>query len=225
MDNLIYGDMYRKDKYVRKRFRECARLIEPYLKEGISILDIGCYTADILNVISHHVDYLGIDSDEEALKIAQGKGAQVIRMDFENQRIMLSRKFDIIIATEILEHLKDPQDLINQIQPLVKNDGVVLLSLPNECTLYHRLKVLFGVGIDGTGFAPHYHLHFPTMRQNNDFITKNFRVIKVYYWAHADVGGVIGKIFKIIPEVFWLALVRFRPSLFARGAIYLCQKK
>ncbi|MCX5713511.1 MAG: class I SAM-dependent methyltransferase, partial [Candidatus Omnitrophica bacterium] len=224
MNNLIYGDMYNQDPYVRKRFAECCRLLEPFIKKGIKILDIGCYTADILNVIKEQVDYLGIDSDKEALKIAKMRGAKILEIDFEKQGIPLDQKFDIVIATEILEHLKDPQELLNQIKLLLKDDAVVLVSLPNECTLYHRIKVVFGQGIDGTGFAPHYHLHFPTMRQNHQFISKNFRIIKVQYWAHADVGGLAGKLFKMIPQTFWSALADFSPSLFARGAIYLCRK-
>lgn len=225
MDGLIYGDMYKNDLYVRKRFITCAALIAPFIRNGASILDIGCYTADILNVIKEKVDYLGLDSDPEALAIAQKKGAKVLRIDFEKEPINLDRKFDIIMATELLEHLKDPQGLVDQIKPLMSDDGVFLVSLPNECTAYHRIKVLFGQGIDSTGFAPHYHLHFPTMRQNNEFIKNNFQVIKVHYWAHADVGGFIGKAFKALPQAFWEFLARLSPSLFARGVIYLCRKK
>lgn len=102
---------------------------------------------------------------------------------------------------------------------------MVLLSLPNECTIYHRIKVVFGQGIDGTGFAPHYHLHFPTMRQNNEFIRKNFEVVHVRYWVHADIGGLVGRFFKKIPEGFWTGLAYLSPALFARGAIYLCRKR
>lgn len=75
MDHLVYGDMYSQDAYVRRRFLETRGLLVPYIKDGVSILDIGCYTADLLHVIGERVEYVGVDSDQEALKIAQKRGA------------------------------------------------------------------------------------------------------------------------------------------------------
>ncbi len=137
---------------------------------------------------------------------------------------MNGQKFDVILAAEILEHLKDPEKLILQIKNLVKDNGVVLISLPNECTIYHRIKVLFGKGIDGTSFVPHYHLHFPTIRQNDEFVSKHFIVVKKRYWIHLGTGK-LEKLLSRIPLKFWLGLANMLPSLFARGVVYLCRSK
>lgn len=145
MENLVYGDMHSQDKYVRKRFDYYGELLTPYIKEGVSILDIGCYTADLLEVLPKVVDYYGIDTDEEALEIARERGAKVFRADLETQNIaVFNRKFDIIITSELLEHLKDPEKLLLQINDLLKENGVLLVSLPNECTIYHRFKAIIG---------------------------------------------------------------------------------
>ncbi len=223
--DLQYGNMYEADKYVRLRFEIYESLLSPFLKESVNVLDIGCYTADLLKLLPTSVDYYGIDSDKEALKIARKRGAKVIKVDLENERIPLDQKFDIILATEILEHLKDPEKLIQQIKHLLKKNGVVLVSLPNECTLYHRLKVLFGRGIDGTGFAPHYHLHFPTIKQNDEFMEKHFKTIEKRYWIHIGVGGKWEKLLSTIPDRIWMRLANLYPSLFARGLIYLAKCK
>lgn len=220
--DLIYGDMFR-DKYVRMRLNIYNSLLKPFLKSKIKVLDIGCYTGDLLRIFPSQIDYYGIDIDESALEIAKKRGAKVIKLDLENETIPLKQEFDIILATELLEHLKDPERLIEQIKHLLKEDGVVLVSLPNECTIYHRIKVLFGKGIDGTGFACHYHLHFPTIKQNDEFIRKHFKIIGKRYWIHTDVGGILGKILGKVSDKFWLGLAHFWPSLFARGVIYLCR--
>lgn len=226
MQNLAYGDMYLNDKYVRKRFEYYKELLQPYLKKGLKVLDIGCYTADLLNVLPKDIDYYGVDGDKAALEIAKSRGAKVYEVDLEAQEIpLLDEKFDVVIATEVLEHLKDPQRLIKQILTLTKEGGIVLLSLPNECTIFHRIKVIFGLGIDGTGFEPHYHLHFPTLKQNDDFIEKYFCILKKKYWIHAGLGGTFGILVSKIPDGFWLALAAISPSLFARGVIYLCQNR
>lgn len=221
----MYGNMYANDKYVRKRFEYYTQLLSPYLKEGISLLDVGCYTADLINLLPKSVDYHGVDSDEEALKIAKNRGVNVFEVDLDQPALgFLKKKFDVIVVAELLEHLKDPERLITQISELLKDGGVILLSLPNECTMYHRIKVLFGRGIDGTGFAAYYHLHFPTIKQNDEFVSKHFRVLKRKFWIHVDIGGPLGRLFSMIPDAFWLILGNLWPTMFARGVIYLCQK-
>ena len=221
---LTYGDMYQVDKYVRLRFDIYKSLLSPFFKDGIKVLDIGCYTADMLKLLPSSVDYYGIDTDEKALEIARKRGAKVTKLDLETGVISLDQKFDVVVATELLEHLKDPGRLILQIKQMLREDGVVLLSLPNECTIYHRAKVLIGKGIDGTGFAPHYHLHFPTIRQSDEFIKSHFQIIDKRYWIHTGEGK-IGRVSSKIPAEVWMILARLRPALFARGVIYLVKNK
>jgi hypothetical protein len=88
---------------------------------------------------------------------------------------------------------------------LLAENGTVLISLPNECTLWHRIKMVLGWGVDSTGFAPWYHLHFPTLKQNDKFISKHFKIKKKRYWVYG------------LPQ--WFAFI---PTLFARGVIYEC---
>jgi SAM-dependent methyltransferase len=223
MDNCIYGDMYESDKYVRERFGIYKSLLNPFLKKGVKILDIGCYMADILKILPSHINYYGVDSDYKALEIAKQRGAKTTKVNLETGQIHLNEKFDIVILAELLEHLKDPEKIIIQAKQLLSEDGVILISLPNECTLYHRFKVLFGKGIDGTGFAPHYHLHFPTLKQNDEFVCKYFKIVEKRYWFHLGIGGFFEKLLLIVPNMVWNGLTNLFPALFARGAIYLCK--
>lgn len=224
MSSLEYKNVL-EDKYSRIRFETTLNLLKPYLKDTVKILDIGSYTSDLLRMLPEGLDYYGIDNDEEALEIAKKRGAKVSRIDIENQKIPFENKsFDVIIATEILEHLKDTERVVRQIRDLVKESGVVLISLPNECTILHRLNVLLGKGIDGTGFAPHYHMHFPTIKQNDELMNKYFSVIERRYWVHLGEGGT-ERILSKIPFRFWLGLTNFFPGLFARGVVYLCRSK
>ncbi len=85
--NLTYGNVL-KDKYARQRFTKQANLLSPFLKNGVKILDIGCYTADLLNFLPSNVEYYGVDNDKKALKIAEGRGAKVFNIDLENQSLL-----------------------------------------------------------------------------------------------------------------------------------------
>lgn len=223
--NLIYGNVL-TDNFSRKRFESILAIIGKRLKDNMKVLDIGCYTADILEYLPFSLKYHGIDNDKKALEIAKKRGAIIHFCDVDTKKISIKKyKFDLIIATEILEHLKDPESMLRQMQVLLKHNGFIVVSLPNECTIYHRIKIIFGKGIDGTGFAPHYHMHFPTLKQNKELLLKYFEIVDLKYWVHADIGGILGKITKKIPYIFLMFLAKILPTLFARGAIYLCKKK
>ena len=217
--------MYETDRYVKLRFGIYKSMLIPYVKQDKKILDIGCYMADILKVLPFAGNYYGIDSDEVALEIARQRGANIMKLNLENDQIPLDEKFDVIISTELLEHLKDPEKLVIQLERLLDKNGVVLISLPNECTIYHRFKVMLGKGIDGTAFAPHYHLHFPTIKQNDEFIEKHFKILERRFWFHLGITPGTEKFLSKIPDKFWFLLINLFPSLFARGVIYLCKLK
>lgn len=231
MDNEFqynYGDCYKNDKFVRMRFEIVKNLLSPYLKNGINVLDIGCYDGSMLEVLKkdlRSINYTGLDADGTALEIALLRGAKTMKVNFENDDLPFKEtSFDIIVMGEVLEHLRNPARLIKQAQGLLKDGGVIVISLPNECTIYHRLKMLLGKGLDGTGFEPGYHLHFPTLGQGRDFIGNYFKIVEQRYWYHLVVGGIFEKVLNFIPPGILKFIVKIMPSLFARGAIYLCQR-
>lgn len=223
-----YGNYYNNDQFVRMRFDISFNLLSGFIRDGVRIIDIGCYDGAMLGVLKKTakiIDYVGVDTDSLALKEASNKGAKVIKANFESETLPFEDgSFDIVIIAEVLEHLRDPAKLIEKAKAILKPTGKILISLPNECTLYHRLKMLLGKGIDGTGFSPGYHLHFPTIKQNRDFISAYFRIIKEEYWYHLGVGGLAEKVLHIMPRFVIKSLIHAWPSLFARGVIYLCER-
>lgn len=224
-----FGQMYEEDKYAKQRILTYAKLITPYLKRGSRLLDIGCYTAELYEHLPKDIEYCGLDFDEEALKIAMSKGVMVKKVRFDEEPINLNTKFDVIVAAEIIEHLKNPEALLEQAKRLLSEDGLILVSLPNECTIYHRIMALFGKGIDMYAFKLYKHLHLPTISQSRNFIKGYFGIIKEVYYVSASGKGsrweCLGKFTSRIPDRVWLGLAKIWPGLFARGAIFLCRHK
>lgn len=226
---LWYGDMYQEDKYADLRLQTYAKLLVPYLHEGSKVLDIGCYTARLLDFLpkDKQIEYWGIDFDEKALEIAKQKGANVKYIKFDTEPILLEQKFDILVAGEVLEHLINPAKILEQMQQLIKPEGIVLISLPNECTIYHRIMCLFGKGVDSLAFKLYKHLHLPTIKQSEEFVGKYFKIIKKAYFVNPGGKGsrweILGKITSLFPSSFWRWLGNLLPGLFARGVIFTCK--
>lgn len=95
-----------------------------------SIIDIGCGEGFIANCLSRP-DITGVDISEKALKIARRKNpgcnfcaGSIYDLSFKKN------SFDLVIATEVLEHLENPDRALQEIKRISKD--YCILSVPNE---------------------------------------------------------------------------------------------
>ena len=86
------------------------------------ILDIGCMDDYLLKSIPIRFNYIGYDENPLC------NNPKIIKDKVEN--ITENKKFDIVMATEVLEHLSDPVDMIKKMKKLSKR--FILISVPNE---------------------------------------------------------------------------------------------
>lgn len=87
-----------------------------------SILDVGCMDDYLLKRLPKKFDYFGVDSDPLC------KNPRIIKSSIEN--FPKNKKYDIVICTEVLEHLPDPVAAIRKLKALSKR--FILISVPNE---------------------------------------------------------------------------------------------
>lgn len=78
--------------------------------------------------------------------------------------VLPSGEFDLILLTEVLEHVASPRQYLQAIHRLLKPDGRVYISVPNEGSLYFRLASAYKRWRDGSTYhlapmhAP-YHIY------------------------------------------------------------------
>jgi SAM-dependent methyltransferase len=66
-------------------------------------------------------------------------------MNLENMILPVkAESFDLIICTEVLEHLLWPQKLLKEAMRVLCNSGKILLSVPNITSLTYRVSWLLG---------------------------------------------------------------------------------
>jgi SAM-dependent methyltransferase len=128
---------------------------------GKRVLDVGCaggYLAGILAERGYEV--VGIERPG-----GHGEhfpeGVALVEADLDRGLPPLQGRFSYVICGDILEHLRDPGRLLEQIGGVLAPDGLVIASLPNSGNLYFRLVVLSGrFPQEDKGLFDRTHLHF-----------------------------------------------------------------
>ncbi len=100
------------------------------------VLDIGCSIGVLGEKIKrrYNSEVTGIEKDEKMAKVAKKKLNYLIRGDIENinlHKYFSENYFDCVIFADILEHLKNPWEVLRNSMDFLSNDGVVIISIPN----------------------------------------------------------------------------------------------
>lgn len=87
----------------------------------------------------------GIDISDADVALARKRGVAAIVADVDSGRLPFeAATFDLIYAGEVIEHLYDPDHLLDEVERLLTPGGVAILDTPNLACLVNRLALLLG---------------------------------------------------------------------------------
>lgn len=75
--------------------------------------------------------YYGVEITSLRTKIAKEKGLMVVRQDLDKGLPFKDKCFDVVVASEILEHLPNVSMVLLEIRRVLKDDGIFVGSVPN----------------------------------------------------------------------------------------------
>jgi SAM-dependent methyltransferase len=100
----------------------------------LTILDYGCGTGWLSNLLSKYARVTGIDISEKAILSAANKYKHIRFFSFDASSKELpelkQEKFDIIVSSEVIEHVQDQKKYIDNIIQLLKPKGLLVLTTP-----------------------------------------------------------------------------------------------
>lgn len=116
------------------------------------------------NVVIHQ--YLGIDTRQNALREAKSKYPQFSFVKTDLFHCALKTHFDLIIASQVLEHLSRPEEYLRSLCAL--SNGALLLTVPDE-PWFRILNLLRGRDIKNRGNHPD-HINLWSYRRFCEFV-------------------------------------------------------
>ncbi len=126
------------------------------LVEGREVLDLGCVDHEAKQeegkdwlhrkIRSCAKQTLGVDYVPEEVKRLREKGYEVVQGNVET--LDLKRKFDVVVAGNIIEHLSNPGLFLETVKRHLKEHGVFVLTTDNCYGLRSLKAVTFFDGIN-----------------------------------------------------------------------------
>ncbi|MFL6031017.1 MAG: methyltransferase domain-containing protein [Gaiellaceae bacterium] len=111
---------------------------------GKRVLDLGCRDGALTEAYASGNDIVGVDADKEALAEAARRGIETRWADLDQPLGLDDESFDVAVAGELLEHLRDPHRLVGEIRRVLRPGGTFVASVPNAYRLKGRLRFLAG---------------------------------------------------------------------------------
>jgi SAM-dependent methyltransferase len=111
---------------------------------GRRVLDLGCRYGALTQAYAAGNDVVGVDVDREALAEAAKLGIETRWVDVDEPLPFEDGDFDVVTAGELLEHVRDPERLVGEIERVLRPGGTFVGSVPNAFRLKNRLRFLLG---------------------------------------------------------------------------------
>src|SRR5918993_3624825 len=118
-----------------KRLDFIADVLSQSLPTGATVLDVGCGNGIISRSLGRKgFKVLGIDVSEKAIEKAKELN-DLSNVNFQvmsaEQLAVSSEKYHAVVCSEVLEHLHEPQKLLQVLYQSLKNEGVLIVTVPN----------------------------------------------------------------------------------------------
>jgi 2-polyprenyl-3-methyl-5-hydroxy-6-metoxy-1,4-benzoquinol methylase len=136
------------------------------------ILDIGAGVGDFLATAQQNGwETVGVEPNQKARQIAEQKGVSF----GEKTEDLPANSFDIITMWHVLEHVPDLEMQLNELKRLVKNNGHIIIAVPNFKSYDAKYYKEFWAAYD----VPIHFWHFSKKAINLLFDKHNINLINV----------------------------------------------
>lgn len=201
---------------------EVAGMIHGLMPSGVRVLDVGCGTGSVTLIANRGRgnNVVAIEPDPARAATARARGVDAHHGVLDDAFIAAHGRFDVVMSSDVLEHLAAPADLLRLFVAAAKPGGLIILSVPNVAHWTVRWNLLWGrFDYEPVGIMDATHLRWFTETSLRALLESvGLTVIEMRQTAGSDIppygrglwGRIDGRI--RVPAIRWLA--RRLPRLF-----------
>ena len=183
----------------------------------LKILDVGCgpgWVAAELRRRGHHVTGVDLVADEAIGERTDRFFVADVERGLPDE---VGEGYDVVIAADVIEHVRNPDELLADLAGRMDPTGTIIASVPNFGHWYPRLRTVAGLfDYDQRGILDRTHVRFFTRRSFRRALANTGLVTTAESYAGLplDVLGVDGVLGSVVATGDGLAR-RVWPTLFA----------
>lgn len=164
---------FKKLEFIYAGIAECAQALSRG-PEKLEILEAGCGDGSIsmsLATLGASVSAFDIDEGLVAgLRIElEKRGISNVVLTCQNAyQFHSDTRFDIVIASEVLEHVDYPEAVVRNLKEHLRVGGYFIVTIPNgfgPWELGNRIRRMLGSRKNAKGECGHHHVQFFTLRE------------------------------------------------------------
>ncbi|MBL4736057.1 MAG: class I SAM-dependent methyltransferase [Flavobacteriales bacterium] len=111
------------------------------------LLDIGSHCGHFLNIAEEYgYEVTGLEPSTPLSEIARKYYNLNIVTDELDKAAFKEKSFDVVTLIDVFEHITDPKKMLNDISPVLKDDGIICIKVPNGNYNILKLKLAGLIG-------------------------------------------------------------------------------
>jgi 2-polyprenyl-3-methyl-5-hydroxy-6-metoxy-1,4-benzoquinol methylase len=113
--------------------------------KGPAILDLACGNGRTLDLVKKHLTRV-VACDASAFQLAEAKRRHP-EVEFHESLIedlFLDERFDSVLLQNVLEHVRNPVEVLTKAATFLKDDGLLLAYVPNAEAINRRISLMMG---------------------------------------------------------------------------------
>lgn len=117
------------------------------IPDGAKVLDVGCASGYLAAALDDRgCEVHGVEPDPAMAEAAKAHCRTVSTDDIEDAaaREHLPKDLDVVVLGDVLEHLRDPWEVLQALAARTKSGGLLLVSVPNAVHWNARRHILRG---------------------------------------------------------------------------------
>lgn len=222
MDKILYDKFYevqQKHWWFKSKKIIVSELIEQYKKNRIihDVLDVGCGSGLMLNALGRYGRVYGLDESDLAVGFSNTLGCATVEVgSLTLKNPFKQKKFDLITALDVIEHIDDDISALASIKSMLSKDGFAVITVPAYQFLWSPFDDI-----------NHHRRRYTIKMLEHNLITAGFKIEKItYYNFFLFPIALLSKLFNRISKRTGISDLELPPALlnWSLGKIFQLEK-